>query len=162
MIKMKKLSTIIMALALVLGMSQCKKQETPTTGNTTPSNPGVHITVNVGDKDGKDGKDNNGEKHNVAPAYGMFAFTEGDVLYVGHDGQYVGSLTFNGACFDGTIYPDATVTDKPLHFYFLGGKGQAQPHTASALLTKAETCPCFPTALPMSFTPASTKPTPPR
>ena len=119
---MKKLSTIIMALALVLGMSQCKKQETPTTGNTTPTNPGVHITVIVGDqdgKDGKDGKDNNGEKHNIAPDYGLFAFTQGDVLYVGHNEKYVGKLTFNGACFDGTIYPDATATDK-LHFYFLG------------------------------------------
>ena len=116
---MKKLSTIIMALALVLGMSQCKKQETPTTGNTTPSNPGVHITVNVGDQDGKDGKDNNGERHNIAPDYGLFAFTEDDELYVGHNGKYVGMLTFNGACFDGTIYPDANATDK-LHFYFLG------------------------------------------
>ena len=117
---MKKLSTIIMALALVLGMSQCKKQETPS--SATPSNPGVHITVNVGDqdgKDGKDGKDNNGEKHNIAPDYGLFAFTQGDVLYVGHNEKYVGKLTFNGACFDGTIYPDATATDK-LHFYFLG------------------------------------------
>ena len=116
---MKRLSTIIMALALMLGMSQCKKQETPTTGNTTPTNPGVHITVNVGDQDGKDGKDNNGEKHNIAPDYGLFAFTQGDVLYVGHNEKYVGMLTFNGACFDGTIYPDANATDK-LHFYFVG------------------------------------------
>ncbi len=122
---MKRLSTIIMALALVLGMSQCKKQETPTTGNTTPSNPGVHITVNVGDQDGKDGKDNNGEKHNIAPDYGLFAFTKNDKLYVGHNGKYVGMLTFNGACFDGTIYPDATVTDN-LHFYFLGNAAISQ------------------------------------
>jgi len=127
---MKRLSTFIMALALVLGMSQCKKQETPATGNTTPSNPGVHITVNVGDQDGKDGKDNNGEKHNIAPAYGLFAFTQGDVLYVGHNGKYVGMLTFNGACFDGTIYPDATATDN-LHFYFLGNAtlSEALPET---------------------------------
>lgn len=124
---MKKLSTIIMALALVLGMSQCKKQETPTTGNTTPTNPGVHITVNVGDQDGKDGKDNNGEKHNISPDYGLFAFTQGDVLYVGHNGKYVGMLTFDGACFDGTIYPDENVTGQPLHFYFLGGKGPQNP-----------------------------------
>ena len=109
-----------MALALVLGMSQCKKQETPTTGNTTPTNPGVHITVNVGDQGGKDGKDNNGEKHNIAPDYGLFAFTEDDKLYVGHNGKYVGMLTFNGACFDGTIHPDQNVTDQPLHFYFVG------------------------------------------
>ena len=114
---MKRLSTIIMALALVLGMSQCKKQETPTTGNTTPSNPGGHITVNVGDKDGKD---DNGEKHNIAPQYGLFSFSSGDVLYVGHNGQYVGTLKFKNGFFDGTIYPDASVTDQPLHFFFLG------------------------------------------
>ena len=114
---MKKLSTIIMALALVLGMSQCKKQETPTTGNTTPTNPGVRITVNVGDQDGKD---NNGEKHNIAPEYGLFSFSSGDVLYVGHNGHYVGSLTFNNGFFSGTIYPNQSVTDQPLHFYFVG------------------------------------------
>ena len=114
---MKKLSTIIMALALVLGMSQCKKQETPTTGNTTPIYPGVDITVKVGDNEGKA---ENGEKHNIAPEYGLFAFSNDDVLYVGHNGQYVGSLTFNNGFFSGTIYPDPNVTNKPLHFYFVG------------------------------------------
>ena len=114
---MKKLSTIIMALALVLGMSQCKKEETPTSGNTTPTNPGVHITVNVGDQDGKD---NNGEKHYIAPAYGLFSFSNNDMLYVGHNGKYVGTLTFANGFFSGTIYPDGTVTDQPLHFYFVG------------------------------------------
>ena len=122
---MKRLSTIIMALALVLGMSQCKKQETPS--SATPSNPGVHITVNVGDQDGKDGKDNNGEKYYIAPQYGLFAFTEDDTLYVGHNGKYVGFLKYTNGSFDGTIYPDANVTDKPLHFYFLGGKGPKNP-----------------------------------
>ena len=115
---MKRLSTIIMALALVLGMSQCKKQETPTTGNTTPTNPGVHITVNVGDQDGKD---NNGEKHNIAPAYGLFSFSNNDVLYVGHDGKFVGTLKFKNGFFSGTIHPnDALNTPQPLHFFFLG------------------------------------------
>ncbi len=117
---MKRLSTIIMALALVLGMSQCKKEETPTTGNTTPSNPGVHITVNVGENEDNGGKGENGERHNIAPAYGLFSFSSGDVLYVGHDGKFVGTLTFANGFFDGTIYPDATVTDQPLHFYFVG------------------------------------------
>ena len=114
---MKRLSTIIMALALVLGMSQCKKQETPATGNITPTNPGVRITVNVGDQDGKD---NNGEKHNIAPQYGLFSFASDDQLYVGHNGKYVGTLTFANGFFDGTIYPDKSVTDQPLHFYFVG------------------------------------------
>ena len=114
---MKKLSTIIMALALVLGMSQCKKQETPTTGNTTPIYPGVDITVKVGDNEGKA---ENGEKHNIAPAYGLFAFSNDDVLYVGHGGKFVGSLKFKNGFFSGTIYPNDAVTDQPLHFYFLG------------------------------------------
>ena len=117
MIKMKKLSTIIMALALVLGMSQCKKQETPTTGNTTPIYPGVDITVKVGDNEGKA---ENGEKHNIAPNYGLFAFSDGDKLYVGHGGKFVGSLKFKNGFFSGTIYPNDAVTDQPLHFFFLG------------------------------------------
>lgn len=117
---MKRLSTIIMALALVLGMSQCKKQETPATGNITPTNPGVHITVNVGENEDNGGKGENGERHNIAPAYGLFSFSSGDQLYVGHNGKYVGTLTFSNGFFDGTIYPDQTVTDQPLHFYFVG------------------------------------------
>ena len=117
---MKKLSTIIMALALVLGMSQCKKQETPTTGNSTP---GFYITVNVGDNEGKG---ENGERHNIAPAYGLFAFTNNDVLYVGHDGKFVGTLKFKNGFFSGTIYPNDAVTDQPLHFYFLGNAAISQ------------------------------------
>ena len=117
---MKRLSTIIMALALVLGMSQCKKEETPTTGNTTPTNPGVHITVNVGENEDNGGKGENGEKHNIAPAYGLFSFSSGDQLYVGHNGEYVGTLTFAYGFFSGDIFPDQTVTDQPLHFYFVG------------------------------------------
>ena len=114
---MKKLSTIIMALALVLGMSQCKKQETPATGNTTPIYPGVDITVKVGDNEGKA---ENGEKHHIAPNYGLFAFSDGDKLYVGHGGQFVGSLKFKNGFFSGTINPNPNVTDQPLHFFFLG------------------------------------------
>ena len=114
---MKRLSTIIMALALVLGMSQCKKQETPTTGNTTPIYPGVDITVKVGDNEGKA---ENGEKHHIAPNYGLFAFSDGDKLYVGHGGKFVGSLKFKNGFFSGTIYPNDAVTGQPLHFFFLG------------------------------------------
>ena len=114
---MKRLSTIIMALALVLGMSQCKKQETPTTGNTTPIYPGVDITVKVGDNEGKA---ENGEKHHIAPNYGLFAFSDGDKLYVGHGGKFVGSLKFKNGFFSGTINPNPNVTEQPLHFFFLG------------------------------------------
>ena len=144
---MKKLSTIIMALALVLGMSQCKKQETPTSA-TANANPGVHITVKVGDQDGN--KDDNGDKHGILPEHGLFAFTEGDTLYVGHNHKYVGMLKYTNGFFDGTINPD-NVTGQPLHFYFLGGKGPKNP-TSSTTTYNISTCPCFPTVLPMSFT----------
>lgn len=120
---MKKLSTIIMALALVLGMSQCKKQQTPTsTGNNTEGT--VHITVKV---DGKDGKDENGDKHAIAPEHGLFAFTDNDKIYVGHGGKYVGQLTFTNGFFEGDITP-TEATDN-LHFYFLGGKTPATAPT---------------------------------
>ena len=155
---MKRLSTIIMALALVLGMSQCKKQETPTTGNITPTNPGVHITVNVGDQDGKDGKDNNGEKHNIAPAYGLFSFSSGDQLYVGHNGEYVGTLTFANGFFDGTIYPDENVNDQPLHFYFLGNAVLSATPEAGTTTSLSINIADQSTNLPVLSYGASTKP----
>lgn len=118
---MKRLSTIIMALALVLGMSQCKKQETPTsTGNNTEGT--VHITVKV------DGKDENGDKHAIAPEHGLFAFTNDDIIYVGHGGKYVGQLEFTNGFFEGDITPVAGANDY-LHFYFLGGMTPAPAPT---------------------------------
>ena len=87
---MKKLSTIIMALALVLGMSQCKKQETPTNGNSGEM---VHITLNVNDSESLAVNVNdNGGRHAVAPNLGVIQFTNGDKLYVGNNGHYVGYL----------------------------------------------------------------------
>lgn len=152
---MKRLSTIIMALALVLGMSQCKKQETPTTGNTTPIYPGVDITVKVGDNEGKA---ENGEKYNIAPAYGLFAFTNGDVLYVGHNGQYVGSLTFNNGFFSGTINPNPNVTDQPLHFYFVGNAAVTGTLEANETTSLSISIANQSTNLPVLSYGASTKP----
>ena len=149
---MKRLSTIIMALALVLGMSQCKKQETPATGNT---NKGVYITVNAGDNGGKE---DNSDKHAIAPAFGLFAFTNNDVLYVGHDGKFVGTLTFNNGFFSGTIYPNEDVIDQKLHFYFLGNsvlsETPAEGTTTSLNISIADQS----TNLPVLSYGASTKP----
>ena len=155
---MKRLSTIIMALALVLGMSQCKKQETPTTGNTTHTNPGVHITVNVGENEDNAGKGENGERHNIAPAYGLFSFSSGDQLYVGHNGQYVGTLTFANGFFDGTIYPDPTVTDQPLHFYFVGNAAVTETPTANQTTSLSISIADQSENLPVLSYGASTKP----
>ena len=122
---MKKLSTIIMALALVLGMSQCKKEETPTNGNSGEM---VHITLNVNDSESLAVNVNdNGGRHAVAPSLGVVQFTNGDKLYVGNNGHYVGYLNYvvdqSGRRFDGYIDGSACSTSDNLHFYFLGGKG---------------------------------------
>ena len=127
MIKMKRLSTIIMALALVLGMSQCKKQETPTNGNGGEGEM-VHITLNVNDSESLAVNVNdNGGRHAVAPSLGVVQFTNGDKLYVGNNGHYVGYLNYvvdeSGRRFEGNINGDACSTSDNLHFYFLGGKG---------------------------------------
>ena len=129
---MKRLSTIIMALALVLGMSQCKKQETPTNGNGGEM---VHITLNVNDSESLAVNVNdNGGKHAVAPNLGVIQFTDGDKLYVGNNGHYVGYLQYvvdqSGRRFDGYIDGTACSTSDKLHFYFLGGKEPATAPTA--------------------------------
>jgi hypothetical protein len=134
MIKMKKLSTIIMALALVLGMSQCKKQETPTNGNGGEGEM-VHITLNVNDSESLAVNVNdNGGRHAVAPSLGVIQFTNGDKLYVGNNGHYVGYLQYvvdqSGRRFDGYIDGDKCSTNDKLHFYFLGGKEPATAPTA--------------------------------
>lgn len=114
---MKKLSAIIIAMALVLGMSQCKKQETPAT--PTNNDGMVYITVNVGD---------NGGKHTVYPNHGLYGFDNGDILYVGNNGHFVGTLEYQDGAFTGGIQSPST--SDYLHFYFLGGKTPATAPTA--------------------------------
>ena len=120
---MKKLSTIIMALALVLGMSQCKKQETPTNGGDK-----VYITLNVSNGESLNVNVNdNGGKHAVAPNLGVIQFENNDVLYVGYNGHYIGQLTYQNGAFSGNLDAPTSGVEDHLHFYFLGGK---EPATA--------------------------------
>jgi hypothetical protein len=115
---MKKFSAIIIAMALVLGMSQCKKQETPASNNTEDGM--VYITVNV---------DNGGGRHHIEPSVGAYIFTNGDKLYVGNNGHYVGTLEYQNGAFSGGIQSPST--EDYLHFYFLGGKEPASAPTTS-------------------------------
>ncbi len=105
---MKKSITLIMALAMILGMSQCKKRiETVTPNIVTDEGVFVSITIDRGDK-------------HVVNQDGTVEFETDDVLYVGNDGKYCGTLTYSGNDqFSGTITP--TSTDDYLHFYFVGG-----------------------------------------
>ena len=123
---MKRLSTIIMALALVLGMSQCKKQETPTNGNGGEK---VYVTLNVSNGESLDVNVNdNGGRHAVAPNLGMIQFREGDSLYVGHAGKYIGTLAYTNGAFSGEL--ELPTSNDFLHFYFLGGKAPETEITA--------------------------------
>ena len=117
--KMKKISTIAMALALVLGLSQCKKEQSEN-ASIDDSNR-VYITMKVA---------GDGEKHTVYPGSGAVVYGSGDVIYVGNNGKYVGSLTYADGTFSGTIYGPST--DDYLHFYFVGGLTPSATPTAGS------------------------------
>ena len=104
---MKRISMILAAVALVLGLSQCKKEQQPTTIEGE-----VPITLSV--------KANNGSKIDVNPNTGTVAFENGDVVYVANGGKFVGTLTCNGSNFTGNI--SNPTLNEPLYFFFLGNK----------------------------------------
>ena len=97
---------ILMAFALAMMMSQCKKNE----GQTTSNDEVVTITLDV--------KQNNGSKVVVNPNTGTVDFETGDKIYVGSGGKYVGFLTHNGTNFSGNI--TNPTENQSLQFYFLG------------------------------------------
>ena len=115
---MRRMTYFVMALAMVLGFSQCKKEQTnnqDTEGHLVP------ITLNVGGIN---------SRVNVNPTdaegYASVNFESGDVIYVGFNNKCVGTLTYNGSNFSGQITltdDDEQITGQPLHFYFLGGVG---------------------------------------
>ena len=107
---MKRIGTMLMAGLLMLGLAQCKKEQTiePETDE------GVYITVDV----------NGGSKGsraivnpNAPGGYATVDFEEGDKLYVSNKGVYRGYLTYDGSKFSGKI--TASEGDY-LHFYFVG------------------------------------------
>ena len=106
-----------MALALVLSLSQCKKNEQ---NNAENQNAPVTITLNV--------SGNNGSKVIVNPATGTVDFDNNDQIIVASGGKYVGTLTYNGSLFTGAI-SNAT-EGYPLQFYFLGNVTPAETLTS--------------------------------
>lgn len=114
---MKRISTIVMALTLVLGLSQCKKNDQ---NNVENQNDPVTITLNV--------SGNNGSKVIVNPATGTVDFENNDQIIVASGGKYVGTLTYNGSLFTGAI---SNATEGcPLQFYFLGNLTPTETLTA--------------------------------
>ena len=135
---MKKLSVIIMALALVMGFTQCKKEQNVANNNGSPELIGekydVALTLGGGSNSKASVYPFEGADLNYAPVY----YDEGDVIQVVYKGINLGHMTCTAshvpadpsqyneasASFSGTI----TVADEaidgqsPLYFYFLGNK----------------------------------------
>jgi len=118
---MKKISIIVAAMTLALGLSQCKKEQ-PTTAN---GNDAVAITLDI--------KNNGGSRMDVNTSTGEVTYETGDVIYVASGGTFVGTLTHNGTNFGGTI--TNPTLGEPLHFYFLGNMTPAETLTAGTTTT---------------------------
>ena len=118
---MKRISIIVAAMALVLGLSQCKKEQT-TTANEDET---VTITLDI--------QHNGGTRMGVNTSTGEVTYEEGDVVYVASGGKFIGTLTHNGTNFGGTI-TNRTVGE-PLYFYFLGNVTPAETLTEGTTTT---------------------------
>ncbi len=102
---MKKVTYFVMALVLVLGLAQCKKEKLE-----TPQNEGNSVMITL------DVKGDNNAKVNVIPP--DVTFEAGDQIIVACNGHYVGTLTHNGDNFSGPI--ENATTGEHLYFYFFG------------------------------------------
>lgn len=135
---MKKLSVIIMALALVMGFTQCKKEQNVANNNGSPELIGekydVALTLGGGSNSKASVHPFEGADLNYAPVY----YDQGDVIQVVYKGINVGYMTCTAshvptdphnyneasASFSGsiTVADDAIDGQSPLYFYFLGNK----------------------------------------
>ena len=113
---MRRMTYLVMALALVLGFTQCKKEQ------PTPQSQGVRITLNVNGDNSNSRVIVNPTGH-TNPDYATVTFEENDSIFVGYNNAYVGTLTYSNGTFDGTVNISETVEGEHLHFYFLGGVG---------------------------------------
>lgn len=137
---MKRMTYFVMALALVLGLTQCKKEQ-PAAQNEIE---GVHITLSV-NGGASTNPTNNGSRVDVDPTghtnpdYATVSFETGDEIYVGYKGEYVGTLTYSGSYFSGDVTIASLDNPEPLYFYLLGGKGfspsEVVDNTASVVIS---------------------------
>ena len=110
---MRRMTYFVMALAMVLGFTQCKKEQ------IEPQNAGNSVSITLEVNSGAStGSATEGSKAEVDPPH--VNFIEHDTILVASNGKYVGYLVYNGMTFSGNI-SDPTVGE-PLYFYFLGNK----------------------------------------
>ena len=124
-------AALLLAFALLLGMTQCKKNVEQIAQNAGDEINGTYITLNVGD----------GSKVNVTPGYedpnthqiyAKVEYEDGDKIYVVYKTNHVGTLTYEDGRFAGSIDAGSTYDDTQLEFYFLGGKGFTVDNNGSA------------------------------
>jgi len=113
---MRRATYFVMALALALGFTQCKKEQ-PVTPQSESN--GVMITLNV---------ENGDSRHDVNTGTGEVDFENGDVIYVGDGSHYIGTLTRASEEFSGPINAPADGTE--IYFYFVGGLTPSATPTA--------------------------------
>ena len=101
-------------MAVVLGMSQCKKQNTPAKIDTNVKPVAVDNWVRITMRVGGGGRD----MDTVYPGTGAVVYEDGDIIYVGNNGLYRGKLEYHNGAFSGLVADP--VTDDYLHFYYLG------------------------------------------
>jgi ABC-type sugar transport system, permease component len=110
--KFRKASTLLVALAVMLGFTQCGKQNLD---SVLTYGENVNIILNAGG--------GHGGKHIIEPGsiYVPITYEAGDVLYVSNGGKYAGKLICSATDgpFTGTI--NVTDPDDDLYFYFVGG-----------------------------------------
>ena len=122
---MKRIGTIIMALLLMLGLTQCKKNEPTTTDNQGEA---VTITLDVRPSAPSTSSGTGGARVDVNTVTGTVDYEIGDQVHVASNGKYVGTLTYNGTVFVGTITNAAE--GLPLYFYFFGNVAPAETLTS--------------------------------
>jgi hypothetical protein len=105
---MRRMTYFVMALAMVLGFTQCKKEQTAVPENETKT---VNITLKV--------SGNGGSRHDINTTTGAVDFQDGDVIYVGNGSTYIGTLTRTDGVFSGPIIEPADGTE--IYFFFVGG-----------------------------------------
>lgn len=117
----KATSIILMALVLVMGLTQCKKNNDINTADNEGEKVYITLMVNQG----------NGSRLDVDPPH--VTFENGDKIYVASNGYYVGTLTHNGTTFEGEI--SSATEGQPLYFYLLGNVTPAGTLTAGTTTT---------------------------
>ncbi len=112
---MKRMTYFVMAFAMVLGFTQCKKEQIATTENE-----GEKVTITL--------KLNNGSRGHIQPGENTAAvvYDNDDIIMVGFNGAYVGDLlTTDGSTFSGNVSISGEPTDGKIYFYYLDGKSQS-------------------------------------